>query len=92
MAGLRAPTSSCCSSRRPYQPAVYEDSVLRISVRSGLTGSHKRMEHSLKEEIRIEMNASSPIPLSEFQWRVECACKDLLSVACHTCSSPRIRS
>jgi len=62
---------------------VYEDSVLRISVRSGLTGSHKRMEHSLKEEIRIEMSASSPIPLSEFQWRVD-ACKDLLSVACHT--------
>jgi hypothetical protein len=41
------------------------------------------MEHSLREEIRIEMSASSPIPLSEFQWRVD-ACKDLLSVACHT--------
>ncbi|HLG55676.1 MAG TPA: HEPN domain-containing protein [Vicinamibacterales bacterium] len=69
--------------REPDPIVVYEDSVLRISVRSGLTGSHKRMEHSLKEEIRIEMSAISPIPLSEFQWRVD-ACKDLLSVACHT--------
>jgi hypothetical protein len=31
----------------------------------------------------IEMTSSSPIPLSEFQWRVD-ACEDLLSVACHT--------
>ncbi len=69
--------------KEPDPIVVYEDSVLRISVRSGLTGSHKRMEHSLREEIRIEMTASSPIPLSEFQWRVD-ACKDLLSVACHT--------
>jgi hypothetical protein len=69
--------------KEPDPIVVYEDSVLRISVRSGLTGSHKRMEHSLKEEIRVEMSASSPIPLSEFQWRVD-ACKDLLSVACHT--------
>jgi hypothetical protein len=44
----------------PDPIVVYEDSALRVSVRSGLTGSHKRMEHSLKEEIRIEMTASSP--------------------------------
>jgi len=37
--------------KEPDPIVVYEDSVLRISVRSGLTGSHKRMEHSLKEEI-----------------------------------------
>jgi hypothetical protein len=65
---------------RPEPTVICECSGVRISICSGLEASHQRMAHSLKEEIRIEMAAQPPLPLSEFQWRID-ACKDLLSTA-----------
>ena len=68
---------------QPEPVIIHEDSEFRISICSALTGSHEAMKHSVTEEIRIELKAMSPQPLSAFQSRIH-ACQDLLSIACMT--------
>jgi hypothetical protein len=76
---------------KPESVTLHEDSEFRISICSGLGASHEMMKHSLKEEIRIELVAARPRPLSMFQKRVH-ACQDVLSVACQSlCTIQELR-
>lgn len=66
--------------RQPADVELHDDGVIRTTPRSAGLASYRPREVSLREEIRIEMKASAPQPLSVFRARMH-ACRDLLSVA-----------
>jgi hypothetical protein len=69
--------------RQPADVVLHDDGVIRTTLRSAGLPSYGPREVSIREEIRIEMKASAPQPLSVFQARLH-ACQDLLSVAALT--------
>jgi hypothetical protein len=66
--------------RQPADVELHDDGVIRTTPRSAGLASYGPLEVSIREEIRIEMKASAPQPLSVFRARMH-ACRDLLSVA-----------
>ena len=65
---------------QPGATVVHEDSLLRTSIGSGASSSFEGTRASIEEEIRIELKASEPQPLSVFRQRIH-GCQDLLSIA-----------
>jgi hypothetical protein len=56
-----------------------EDDKMSLSIRSSLTKSHSRWRVSIANEMRFELTAKAPQPLSVFLRRFH-ACQDLLSI------------
>jgi ApeA N-terminal domain 1 len=65
---------------QPDAAEIHDDGAMCTTIRSGALSSFERRKVSIAEEIRIEMKASSPQPLSAFRQRMH-ACQDLLSIA-----------
>jgi hypothetical protein len=77
--------------RQPADVELHDDGVIRTTLRSAGLPSYRSREVSIREEIRVEMKASAPQPLSVFRARMH-ACQDLLSVAALTlCSVEELR-
>ena len=62
---------------------VHDDGRFCVSIRPAVSGSFGNHRASLREDIRIEIKASSPSSLSDFQ-RLAQACGDFLSIVCLT--------
>ncbi len=60
---------------------IHDDGRFRVSIRSFCAYSISGHEAAMREEVRIEITAAVPAPLSAFQ-RVIQACGDFLSIAC----------
>lgn len=60
---------------------VHDDGAWRVSLRAGVTGSTGRHRIALREEMSVDLEASTPQPLSEFQQRIQ-AFGDFLPIAC----------
>ena len=69
--------------RQPADVDLHDDGVVRTSIRSAGLPSYAPRTVSIREEIRVEMKASAPQPLSVFRARMH-ACQDLLSVSALT--------
>lgn len=85
-AGVRADTSAKhpdFAARYTSEPSVgvHDDGRFRVSIRSFSATSISGHQAMMREEIRIEIAAAVPTPLSEFQ-RVIQACGDFFSIAC----------
>ena len=65
---------------QPDDVEVHADADMQMSICAGPLTSFERRHVSLAEEIRLELRAAAPQPLSAFQRRVH-ACQDLLSIA-----------
>lgn len=65
---------------QPAAKEVHASADMRVSICSSPLASFGRKSISVEEEIRIEVTASQPRPLSVFQ-RCTHACQDLLSIA-----------
>ena len=77
--------------RQPPDVELHDDGVLRTTIRAAGLASYGPRAVSVQEEIRIEMTASAPQPLSVFRRRVH-ACQDLISVAALTlCNVEELR-
>lgn len=60
---------------------VHDDGLFRVSIRSVASGAFGNHRASLVEDVRFEIQAAAPTPLSRFQ-RIVQACGDFLSIAC----------
>ncbi len=77
--------------RQPADVELHDDGVIRTTLRSAGLPSYGPREVSIREEIRIEMKAWAPQPLSVFRARMH-SCQDLLSVAALTlCNVEELR-
>ncbi len=77
--------------KQPTATNVYAAPTISASIRSSPLASFERRSVSIEEEVRIELTASEPQPLSVFRQRIH-ACQDLLSVASLTlCNVQELR-
>ena len=67
----------------PAPLVVHDDGLWRVSLRPTAASSSGRHRITLHEEVRFELKASTPQPLSECRRRVQ-DCEDFLSIACFT--------
>ena len=77
--------------RQPADVELHDDGIVRTTIRSAGLRAYGPREVSIREDIRIEIKASAPQPLSSFRARMH-ACQDFLSVAALTlCNVKELR-